>query len=41
MNTDRLVTAYDDLLTAAALLDPTSLGSSQQDEAEWIIAHLT
>lgn len=40
MNTDRLVAAYDDLLTAAALLDPTSLAASQQDEAEWIIAHL-
>ena len=40
MNTDRLVAAYDDLLTAAALLDPTILAASQQDEAEWLIAHL-
>ncbi len=40
MNTDRLVAAYDDLLTAAALLDPASLAATQRDEAEWLIAHL-
>ncbi len=40
MNTDRLVAAYDDLLTAAALLDPASLAPTQRDEAEWLIAHL-
>ncbi len=40
MNTDRLVAAYDDLLTAAALLDLASLAAPQRDEAEWLIAHL-
>ena len=40
MNADRLVAAYDDLLAAAALLDPADLTPSQRDEAEWLIAHL-
>lgn len=34
MNTDRLVAAYDDLLTAAALLDPASLAAPRREEAE-------
>ncbi len=40
MNTDHLLAAYDDLLTAAAALDPSTLAPEQRDEAEWIIAHL-
>lgn len=40
MNTDRLVAAYDEFITAAALLDPARLAAPQRDEAEWLIAHL-
>ena len=40
MNTDHLLAAYDDLLTAAAALDPSTLAPQRRDEAEWLIAHL-
>ncbi len=40
MNTDRLVAAYDDLLSALRALDPAGLDREQRDEADWIVAHL-
>jgi len=40
MNTDGLVAAYDDLLSALRTLDPTGLHHDQRDEIDWIVAHL-
>ena len=40
MNTDRLVAAYDNLLSALRVFDPAGLHHQQRDEADWIVAHL-
>ncbi|MDA8284783.1 MAG: hypothetical protein M0Z42_16180 [Actinomycetota bacterium] len=40
MNTDGLVAAYDDLLSALRTLDPTGLHHDQRDEIDWLVAHL-